>query len=260
MKKFNRIIILLKKNLELELDILRKIQDIFKESKIEVVSFDECSTEIINDSDLIITIGGDGTFVKAANLIEDSFILGINANPDKSEGAATSLDLKDIEKLANLNEGKFQIQEWQRASTILNGKLLEAKAINEVYIGAASQFHSSRYKIKFKDKEEEQRSSGIIVSTGVGSRAWFLSAGGKPFSFDEKKLKFIIREPYQGKRVFTPKILGGEILENEKLIVESTRDFGGIIAINDSIHDFNTGDIVEVKLCEKPLKVIKFLS
>jgi valyl-tRNA synthetase len=47
------------------------------------------------------------------------------------------------------------------------------------------------------------------------------------------------------------------VIENQKIIVQSTRDFGGIIAINDSTYDFNSGDIVEVRLSDKPLKVIE---
>ena len=128
-----------------------------------------------------------------------------------------------------------------------------------MYVGTLSQFHISRYKIKFKEKEEEQRSSGIIISTGTGSKAWFLSAGGKPFDYFEKKLRFIIREPYFGERIFIPTLLNGEIFEDEILNIESGRDLGGIIAINENIYDFNNGDKIEIKLSKKPLKVIKLI-
>lgn len=205
----------------------------------------------------MLTLGGDGTFVKAAHFVENALILGINSNPKTSEGALTSIDIGEIDKIKYVNQSKYQVIERQRADIILNGKTLEEKAVNEVYIGAASQFHTSRYKIKFKQKEEEHRSSGIIVSTGTGSEAWFLSAGGKPFHYNERKLRFIVREPYVGKKVFIPSLLDGEFFEGERLIVESTRDFGGIIAINDSTYEFNTGDIVEVKLSKNPLKVIE---
>ncbi|HOW37247.1 MAG TPA: hypothetical protein PLK34_03295, partial [Candidatus Pacearchaeota archaeon] len=115
----------------------------------------------------------------------------------------------------------------------------------------------SRYKLKFKDIQEEQRSSGVLVTTGAGSGAWFASAGGKTFNCEDKKLMFLVREPYTGKRVFIPKLLQGEILPGEKLVLESTRDLWGVVSINDSIYPFNTGDIVEIMLSEKPLKVIK---
>jgi NAD kinase len=256
--KFKTIILVYKENLHKHLfEKIDEIKKNFPESNFLIIDYYSIKKELLKDADLILTVGGDGTFVKAAHLSEDSLILGINSNPKTSEGALTSITIDEIGQLKNLDIEKFEVIERQRADVILNNKLLDEKAVNEVYIGTASQFHNSRYKIKFKNKEEEQRSSGIIVSTGTGSEAWFLSAGGKPFNYSDRKLKFIIREPYTGKRIFVPALLNGEIFEGEKLNIESTREFGGIIAINDSVYDFNAGDIVEIKLSDKPLRVIK---
>jgi len=235
---------------------LEKIKEILKDKKLLILGYNEFSHRHANNFDLIITLGGDGTFVKAANLIKNSLILGINSNPLSSEGALTSLSITDLEQLKNIIHGKFQILERQRARITLNGKILDEQATNEVYIGSISQFHSSRYKIKFKEKEEEQRSSGIIISTGTGSTAWFKSAGGKPFDSSEKKLAFLVREPYSGERLFKSSLLSGEILSGEKIIIESLRDFGGVLSINDSIFDFNNGDIAQIELSDQPLRVV----
>lgn len=255
---FKKIIILTKDNLELEGEIIRRIQDIFNESEFRHIKFKDIKKEDFKDTDFVITFGGDGTFVKAGNLIENSVILGVNARPESSEGALTSLSIADIEKIKEIVLGNYEILNLSRARVKLNGEILNEHAINEVYLGAFSQFHSSRYKIKFKDKEEEQRSSGIIISTGTGSPAWFYSAGGEVFNHEAEKLAFIVREPYHGKRLFKPSILNGEIQKGEKIIITGKRDVGGVIAINDSTYDFNEGDIAEIELSDKPLKVIKF--
>jgi len=257
---FKRILILLKNGLKKDNQIVEDIKNILNKSEIKTLGFNELKRKDVLNVDLVITIGGDGTFVKAAHLVENSFILGINSNPETSEGALTSINLGEINKLRFLDKNNYCVIERPRAEVILNKKVLDEKAVNEVYIGAASQFHSSRYKIKFNGQEEEQRSSGILVSTGTGSAAWFSSAGGKPFHHEDKKLCFLVREPYIGKRLFKPTILNGEVLENKSIIVKSTRDFGGIIAINDSTYDFNSGDVVEVRLSDKPLKVIELKS
>jgi len=254
---FKKVIILLKEGLQLDAKMPEKIKEYINCGELSLISFNNLQKEDLIGIDLVISIGGDGTFVKAAHLMEEGLILGINSNYKTSEGALTSINLDEIDKLKNLDKGKMEITEKQRADVILNGKILDEKVINEIYIGAASQFHSSRYILNFKGAKEEQRSSGVIVSTGTGSDSWFLAAGGKPFHYSEKKLRFIVREPYFGKRVFKPTILAGELSEKEKIVVESTRNFGGIIAINDSTYDFNTGDIVEVKISDSPLKVIK---
>lgn len=255
---FRNIVLVYKTNLKNHLfEKIDEIKSYFPQSNFLVVDYDSLREELVSKADLVLTLGGDGTFVKAANLIEDAFILGINAEPNQSEGALTTITSEEITKLQEIQRNNFQTKEFQRIDVKLNGKDLGEKAINEVYIGTETQFHSSRYKITFQNKTEEQRSSGILISTGTGSKAWFCSAGGKPFDYNEKKLKFIVREPYFGKRVFTPNILKGELAENEKLTIESTRDFGGIISINNSIYQFNVDNIAEISLSKKPLKVIK---
>ena len=255
---FKNIALVYKENLHNHLfEKINEIKQNFSKASFLAIDYASVKKELLKDADLILTLGGDGTFVKAAHLVEDSLILGINSNPETSEGVLTSITIDEIDQLKYLDKRKFEVIERQRADVILNDKILDEKAVNEVYIGAASQFHTSRYRLKFKGKEEEQRSSGIIVSTGTGSEAWFLSAGGKPFHYKDRKLSFVVREPYFSKRIFVPTFTKGDILEGERLIVESGREFGGIVAINDSIYDFNKGDIVEIKISDKPLRVIK---
>jgi len=253
---FSKITILLKSRLEIETRIIEEIRKASQGSDIKIISFENIKKSDLDSSNLIITLGGDGTFVKAANLAGDTPILGINAEPNKSEGALTSINITETEKLKEILSGNFRTIHRQRAKVTLNSRVLDELALNEVYIGSLSQFHSSRYKIKFKGNEEEHRSSGVIISTGTGSPAWFYSAGGKIFAHDEEKLGFIVREPYFGKRLFNPKMLSGEIKKGEKITLESEKDFGGILAINDSTFSFNKGDIAEIELSDKPLKVI----
>ncbi len=254
---FKNIGIVIKHGLNLNSEVLEKIKSLANKSEIKIIPFETLQKNDFKEKDLIITLGGDGTFVKAANLIEDIPILGINAEPQTSEGALTSITAHEIHKLENIFLGKYRTIIRHRAKVILNSKILEEHALNEVYVGAHSQFHSSRYVITFKDKTEEQRSSGVIISTGTGSPAWFYSAGGKIFNHDKEKLSFIVREPYFGKRIFRPNILKGNIHKEEKLKIESKRHEGGIIAINDSTYPFNEGDIVEIELSDKPLKVMQ---
>ena len=252
---FENILILLKSGLQAEVELIEKIRE-FSKSKVKIVGFNELTKSGLEGADLIITLGGDGIFVKAANLIEDSFILGINSDPDSSEGALASLNISEVDKLKEVFEGKFDVHFKHRACVKINGSVLGEHALNEVYVGTSFQFHSSRYKIKFNGVEEEHRSSGVIVSTGTGSPAWFSSAGGKVFSHDEERLEFIVREPYIGKRVYIPKILKGSIFKGDSLIIEAKRSDGGVLAINETLYAFNEGDSAEIFLSDKPLKVL----
>jgi hypothetical protein len=239
-------------------DLKKRIEFALKGRKHSIVEFAKLEKEDLYNVDLVITVGGDGTFVKAANWIEDSLIIGINSHPETSEGALTSLDINQIDFLEKIFFGKFNVTKMDRIKVTLNGKVLPELSTNEVFLGAISQFHSSRYVISYKGKEEEQRSSGVIVCSGTGSTAWYKSAGGKPFSYSEKKLAFLVREPYIGDRLFKSKIINGYVQEGDKLIIKSKRDRGQVIAINDVIYDFNSDGIAEIELSDKPLNVISF--
>jgi hypothetical protein len=57
-------------------------------------------------------------------------------------------------------------------ATLANGQLLHA--VNDLFIGARSHT-SAIYEITAGERKETQSSSGLIVSTGLGSRAWFKS-------------------------------------------------------------------------------------
>ena len=254
---FKKILLVFKDNLDKKgLENLAKIEKLIEQSNGDFVRYSQLKKKNLEGHDLVITFGGDGTFVKTANLIDEQFILGINSEPSSSEGHLTIINTESLELLKKILAGDYKIITRQRAKVKLNERVLEEQATNEVFVGAFSQFHSSRYVIKFKEQEEEQRSSGVIISTGTGSRAWFKSAGGIPFKYDDKKLCFVVREPYFGERLFKPKILHGVILEGEKLILESKRNFGGIIAINESVYTFNNKDVAEISLSDKALRVL----
>lgn len=254
---FEKILLVYRENLSEEGQrYLEKLKGMLEDRNLSVIKYDDVKKEDVDGKDLIITYGGDGTFVKTANLLNEEFILAINAEPKTSEGALTSICREELDSLKEILEGNFDVIERQRAQVKLDGKFLDVLSLNEVYVGAAVQFHSSRYVIKHKGKKEEHRSSGVIVATGTSSNSWFKSAGGKPFHYNEKKLAFVVREPYLGKRVFCPTLLEGEIFEGEKLVIESKRDFGGIIAVDYVTRDFNKGSIAKISLSDKPLKVL----
>lgn len=238
------------------LQAIAKVRTALKGRNYHAVEIINLKESDFHGIDLAITIGGDGTFTRAANYLDSAPILGVNSEPEASEGALTSILESELSSLSQILEGKFKIIQRQRARVTRNGKELREKAVNDVYVGAASQFHTSRYILTFEGKSEEQRSSGVIIATGSGSTAWYKSAGGTPFPFSEKVLKFLVREPYFGERVYKPAILKGEIKKGRKVAFQSTRNSGGIIALDNTTYDFNTGDAVEVELSGSPLNVI----
>ncbi len=235
------------------LETIEKVKKIF-EGKDAIIKSMELSKEDFADVDLVITIGGDGAFIRAARFIEGSFIIGINSEPETSEGELTSIKEDELGFLNKVLEGDFNTKELDRIQIKINDKLIENCALNEVYFGSSSQFHTSRYIIKFNNNEEEQRSSGVLIATSSGSKAWYRSAGGKLFK--EKVLKFLVRELYFGERLYKPRIIQGTIDIGGMEFINK-RYNGGIIAIDSNlVYNLNFNDKVGLSLSNKPLRVI----
>ncbi|MCA9487954.1 MAG: NAD(+)/NADH kinase [Nanoarchaeota archaeon] len=253
--KFNKILVVYtNKNSKNHKECLKNVKDYLSNSEFEIVfSKSEDFERIILDFDLIITIGGDGVFLRVSHFIVDIPIFGINSDISSSQGELTSLSCFDVNILDNVLKGNLKIDERERIDVFLNGELINERALNEVYVGSANQFHTSRYSVFLDGKEEEHRSSGILIVTKTGSTAWYKSAGGKPFEKDI--LKYLVREPSIN-RVFDSKILSGEIID--KIKIDSKMNYDGILALDSNkIYPFNFGDSVELKKSNKPLKVVK---
>lgn len=236
-------------------ECLKKIlRDLNK--NIEWIIFPEITPASLENKDLIITLGGDGVFVRASHYLRETPILGINSDPMTSEGALDDFKGVNEERIKKILLGDFRIKKRTRGRVIRNGQLLKELVINEAYIGVENQFHTSGYVLSFQEIEEEQRSSGVIVSTGSGSKAWYKSAGGQAFSEEEPYLKFKVRELYDG-NLFNSKIKEGTIDKDNKIVLKSKRKEGGIVAIDSVVtYPFNLGDVVEVRVCKQDLNVV----
>ncbi len=205
----NILLIYSEKITEKHLDMIRTVMSDIEKLKIRVnaLNVKYLERKYFENIDLAVTIGGDGTFTRTSHFLKFyTPILGINSDPEHSEGALL-IRYEDLEKILsdwNSLYGKTKLKKMDRIQIIRNGTLLEEFAINEVYIGTEKQFTTARYIIDYRGNREEHRSSGVLVVTPSGSHSWYKSAGGKPFGNgdgrdDDKKLKFIVREPYFGK-------------------------------------------------------------
>ena len=204
---------------------------------------------------MIIAIGGDGTTLSASHFISDKPLLSVNSSPHTSEGAITTISFENLEeKLEEIKE-KIETEKMERIKVSINGKPINLLALNEVFIANEKAYLISKYKLKFQGKEEIQKSSGLIFSTGTGSTAWFKSAGGQPFSPQEKFIKMIVREPYR-RNLFKHEIDKLIIKENEFVEIIPLTD--SILAI-DSIREIKLkeGDVVRIEISEFPLLRVK---
>lgn len=240
---------------------LIEVKRVLKKYKINSIFIkkENRNKKIKKNTDLVISVGGDGTFIDASHLIKDETpIMGVNSNPLASEGAHTNVTRKDFEKrIDQIINGDFGIEKWTRLEIMINGSEKKEYALNEVYIGASHIYNTSRYSLYINGKWERQKSSGILISTGCGSTAWYQSAGGRPFSKTAREARFIVREPYCG-HIVCGRTINGIIKKNEVLTIKSEmRD--GIIAIDSfKEYKFPKEKIAKIKVSNRPINVIVF--
>jgi NAD+ kinase len=132
--------------------------------------------------DLIIAVGGDGTFLAAARAIVEYGIPLIGINLGRL-GFLVDISPNELpEKLHNILQGHYSEERRSllRTKIIRDGQVIhEETAVNEVAIHR--WVTPSMIEIVTKIDNvflNSQRSDGLIISTPTGSTAYSLSAGG----------------------------------------------------------------------------------
>lgn len=214
----------------------------------------------ITDADALIVVGGDGTLLRAAHFIQEKPVLHISSSRKVHEAFfARTTGTEAFQRLRQLKQGKYKTIKLMRLEAWLNGKKLPYKALNEVFAGGSRAYHTVRYDLSANGRREEQKSSGVIISTPAGSNAWGKSAGGKALPLTAKKVSYVVREPYFG-RLTRPKLLVGSVNVDGKITVKSKIWQGGIVVIDSYKKEFafNKGSVLIVRASRQPLNLVYF--
>ncbi|MEQ4701780.1 sugar kinase [Providencia rettgeri] len=215
--------------------------------------------------DIVVVIGQDGLVANTLKYLNGQPVIAINPDPERWDGQLLPFEIGQLQEVViNTLKGKIEqkIVTFAQATTN-DGQLL--LAVNDLFIGPKSHT-SARYLLNWNGEQEFQSSSGIIISTGLGSTGWFQSilAGAqaimgvsthplaKGFGWGESKLQFSVREPFLSKTTGT-KWVFGTIEPSSPLAVESLMPDNGVIfsdGIEDDFLQFNSGCIVTVKIAD----------
>lgn len=136
----------------------------------------------LEDAALLVTVGGDGTLLRAARLaVKDGVpILGINTG---RLGFLTEFDEDDehIDELPDLLERGLIIEERIALQAKYGGKTFFA--LNDVVVRKGGVSRIVPFGLCLNDEQAAHiPADGICVATPTGSTAYFLSAGGSIIS------------------------------------------------------------------------------
>lgn len=139
-------------------------------------------SQIYDNADLAIVIGGDGSMLECTRLAAPAGVpvLGINMG---RVGYMTELEMDELELLDKVFSGDYTLDTRAMLSVVIKSESgnvkFRAHALNEAVIanGAAARMVD----IELYDGDElvtQYRADGLVIATPTGSTAYSLSAGG----------------------------------------------------------------------------------
>jgi NAD+ kinase len=216
--------------------------------------------EMAAKADLIISLGGDGTLLNIAPLVErpEVPILGVNLGGLGFITEVAAGELKSV--LTQTLEGEYQTEQRMTLEIQLKGKTGKPhrfRVLNDAVItkGARSRIINLE---TYVDDEYlcNYRADGLIISTPTGSTAYSLAAGGP------------ILEPALSAIILTP--LCPHTLTNRPIVVPGSagirvtlRSFGDTVFLSPDGQQgvrLNNGDKVEARDYGLPVSLIKLPS
>jgi NAD+ kinase len=143
---------------------------------------DNRPNDLIKDSELIVVLGGDGTMISTARLIDDSevLVLGINYG---SLGYLADFRIEEMfSSLEAVLEGNYEIDRrvMLEADLVRDGKVeATGRVLNDVVINKAALARMIEIEVNLNSLFVNSfRADGLIAATPTGSTAYNLSAGG----------------------------------------------------------------------------------
>ena len=183
------------------LSILRQTLDRYH------VRYDEISRETDRlphaHYDAVITIGGDGTLLAAAQKMgAGARIYGVRSSVSSVGYLCCAGPQELAELIPGIVSDKFPTIESARVNAqiyrVFDGHSEQTPPVlNDFLYTNANPAATTRYRLSYRDGSETQRSSGIWVSTAIGSTAAIFAAGGEKRPLSDRGFQFRVRELYR---------------------------------------------------------------
>lgn len=226
--------------------------------------------------DVVVALGPDGLVANIAKYLAGQPLVAVNPDPDTIDGVLLPVSLQAFARtLAATLEGRAPCHRVTMTEAVLaDGQRL--RAVNDLFVGARSHV-SVRYRLETGGRGEEHSSSGLIVSTGVGSTGWLRSvyAGAigiaralqpdvewtppEPLPWDTRELVFHVREPWPSMTTGAA-LVRGAVSEESPLTVLSRIPAGGVIFADGMESDylaFNSGARVRIGIARESLQLVR---
>lgn len=220
--------------------------------------------------DIVIALGQDGVVANTIKYLDGQPLVGVNPDTHRYDGILLPFEAREVALVLDdlLARGRPIKSITLAKATLSDGQTLHA--VNDLFIGPKTHT-SARYELECAGKKEVQSSSGIIVSTGLGSTAWLKSIvtgstliaqayGARrhteqytPARWDAGYLQFAVREPFPSITSGTTLVFG-RASSASPLLVRSLMPENGVIfsdGIESDFLSFTSGVTANIAISER---------
>ena len=213
--------------------------------------------ECLQQTDVILTIGGDGTILHEANqsLEYQKPILGINLGRC---GFLATCEVDEMEtKLSSVARGEFSLDNRMLLYVrVLGDDSWEGHALNDVVVTKGRLQQAIEFSIYCDDTPvEHYRGDGVIVATPTGSTAYSLAAGGPIL---DSQTKGIVVTPICPHSLSSPAMVFAQERKINICVGQVAEDEVFISCDGAAGYSLQTGATAEVRLSDQIVQLITF--
>ena len=196
----------------------------------------------VEGSDLVISVGGDGTFLDVSHHINNDIpVMGINSDCNSSVGFYCCFNRQNFgDAIANLE--KLPRTKVLRIEGTLNGIKIPQYVLNDLLVADENPAATTDIEVNGK---RGKRSSGLIVSTPMGSTAWVYEEGGIIAPLESTEMQYIYRSRRKKESFFAKEIEIYSLTRKGKIYFDGQH----------LVYDFTIGDKIHLEL-GAPLTII----
>ena len=209
---------------------------------------------VFSASDIVVALGQDGLVANTLKYLDKGQpLVGLNPDTARWDGVLLPFEAPQLaDVLRRTDQGSAAV----RSVTMAEARLSDGQrllAVNDFFVGPRSHT-SALYELELGGRSELQSSSGVIVSTGMGSTAWIKSVvtgsvavadalghrqpcAFEPLPWGAPELLYAVREPFPSRHSHATLVFG-RVSGHAPLTVRSRMAYGGVIFSDGMEADF----------------------
>ena len=208
-------------------------------------------------TDLVCVLGGDGTFLRAANALGETGVpaLGINLG---RVGFLAKVETVDLERaLDQVLAGDTNVEERFRIEATIrrpDGTHERHACLNEVVVARGKRVRMIRLEVEVSGSHlATYVADAVVVATPTGSTAYSFSAGG---SILDPRLRNMVITPVAAYLSPLHSVVAGE--DHEVDITLREAHDGALVSLDGQLDlPLSVGDRVEVRALAEPMRMIE---